>query len=161
MLCVRVIIVRQSSQSPPPACEFHVCPLRRRSRWWRCCVVLAGCSLFHRGKKGDPTATRCRSSSSTSTASKRCEAATTISPTRSYERLIARFPFGPYTEQAQIELAYAQYKDDKPDDAYSTINRFIKTYPTQKHIDYAYYLRGLINFDRTGRHASSATSART
>jgi len=68
---------------------------------------------------------------------------------RSFERLIARFPFGPYTEQSQINLAYAQYKNGKPDDAYSTINRFIKTYPTHKHIDYAYYLRGLINFNRT------------
>src|SRR5512146_2058774 len=67
---------------------------------------------------------------------------------RYYERLIARFPFGPYTEQATLELAFAQYKVDKPEDAYSTINRFIKTYPTQKHIDYAYYLRGIINFDR-------------
>ena len=67
-----------------------------------------------------------------------------------YERLIARFPFGPYTEQSQLELAYAQYKNDNPDDAYSTINRFIKTYPAAKHIDYAYYLRGLINFNRSG-----------
>ena len=68
---------------------------------------------------------------------------------KSYERLIARFPFGPYTEQAQLELAYAQYKDHKEEEAYSSVNRFIKTYPTHKHIDYAYYLRGLINFDRT------------
>jgi outer membrane protein assembly factor BamD len=65
-----------------------------------------------------------------------------------FQRLIARFPFGPYTEQATMELAYAQYKDAKNEDAYSTINRFIKTYPTQKHVDYAYYLRGVINFDR-------------
>jgi outer membrane protein assembly factor BamD len=64
------------------------------------------------------------------------------------QRLIARFPFGPYTEQATLDLAYAQYKTDKPEDAYATINRFIKTYPTHKHIDYAYYLRGVINFDR-------------
>ncbi|MBU6200172.1 MAG: outer membrane protein assembly factor BamD [Xanthomonadaceae bacterium] len=64
------------------------------------------------------------------------------------QRLIARFPFGPYTEQATLDLAYAQYKDDKREDAYSTINRFIKTYPAQKHVDYAYYLRGVINFDR-------------
>ncbi|HET7929832.1 MAG TPA: outer membrane protein assembly factor BamD, partial [Rhodanobacteraceae bacterium] len=67
-----------------------------------------------------------------------------------YQKLIARFPYGEYNEQSQIELAYAQYKDDKPEDAYSTINEFIKTFPTQKHIAYAYYLRGLINFDRTG-----------
>lgn len=67
---------------------------------------------------------------------------------RTFNRLVARFPFGPYTEQAQIDQAYAQYRMNKPDDAYSTINRFIKTYPTHKHVDYAYYLRGLINFDR-------------
>lgn len=65
-----------------------------------------------------------------------------------YQRLIARFPFGPYTEQSSIELAFAQYKSGKNEDAYSTINRFIKTYPTQKHVAYAYYLRGVINFDR-------------
>lgn len=65
-----------------------------------------------------------------------------------FSRLIARFPFGEYTEQAQLDQAYSQFKMNKPDDAYSTINRFIKTYPAQKHIDYAYYLRGLINFDR-------------
>jgi outer membrane protein assembly factor BamD len=67
---------------------------------------------------------------------------------KTFLRLVARFPFGPYTEQAQLEQAYAQYKMNKPDDAYSTVNRFIKTYPTHKHVDYAYYLRGLINFDR-------------
>jgi outer membrane protein assembly factor BamD len=65
-----------------------------------------------------------------------------------FQRLNARFPFGPYSEQAQLDLAYVQYKGNKPDDAYSAINRFIKTYPAQKHIDYAYYLRGMINFDR-------------
>lgn len=65
-----------------------------------------------------------------------------------FSRLIGRFPFGAYSEQSQINLAYAQYKSYKNDDAYSTINRFIRTYPTHKNIDYAYYLRGLINFDR-------------
>jgi outer membrane protein assembly factor BamD len=69
--------------------------------------------------------------------------------TKAFQRLIARFPSGEYNEQAQLELAYSQYKDNQPDDASSTINRFIKTYPTHKHVDYAYYLRGLINFDRT------------
>ena len=69
--------------------------------------------------------------------------------TKAYQRLIARFPSGDYNEQAQLDLAYSQYKDNQPDDALSTVNRFIKTYPTNKHVDYAYYLRGLINFDRT------------
>ena len=68
---------------------------------------------------------------------------------KSYQRLIARFPSGEYNEQSQLDMAYAQFKDNKPDDALSTVNRFIKTYPSNKHVDYAYYLRGLINFDRT------------
>jgi outer membrane protein assembly factor BamD len=67
---------------------------------------------------------------------------------RYYKRLIARFPFGRYTEQAELELAFAQYKGSASEEALSTINRFIRTYPTHPHIDYAYFLRGLINFNR-------------
>lgn len=67
---------------------------------------------------------------------------------RYYQRLIARFPFGLYTEQAQLELAFAQYRGGKPDEAISTIDRFLKTYPTHAKADYAQYLRGVVNFDR-------------
>ena len=63
-------------------------------------------------------------------------------------RLTGRFPFGPYTEQAQLDLAYAQYKQGKHEDATSTLDRFIRTYPTHPAIDYAYYLRALNGFDR-------------
>jgi len=65
-----------------------------------------------------------------------------------YKRLISRFPYGPYTEQAQLDLIYAQYKDGKFDDATSTVERFIRTYPTQRHVDYAFYMKALINFNR-------------
>ncbi len=67
---------------------------------------------------------------------------------RYYTRLVARFPFGPYAEQAQLEGAYALYKVGKPEDATSAIDRFIRTYPRHAHIDYAYYLKAVINFDR-------------
>ena len=67
-----------------------------------------------------------------------------------HKRLIARFPFGKYNEQAQLELAYAYYKQHKPEDAVSAIDRFIKLYPTHEKIPYAYYLRGLTNFTREG-----------
>lgn len=63
-------------------------------------------------------------------------------------RLTGRFPFGPYTEQAQLDLAYAQYKQGKHEDATSTLDRFIRTYPTHPAIDYAFYLRALNGFDR-------------
>lgn len=111
-------------------------------------AALAGCSLFHRGKKGDPLDTL-PVEQLYQHGVDALEAGNNDLAARSFERLVARFPFGPYTEQSQINLAYAQYKDGKSDDAYSTINRFIKTYPTHKHIDYAYYLRGLINFNRS------------
>jgi outer membrane protein assembly factor BamD len=52
--------------------------------------------------------------------------------TKAYQRLIARFPSGPYNEQAQLDLAYSQYKDNQPDEAYSTVNRFIKTLSDQQ-----------------------------
>lgn len=68
--------------------------------------------------------------------------------TRYYQRLIARFPYGSYTEQAQLELAYAQHRNNQPEDALSTINRFIRTYPAHQNVAYAYYLKALINFER-------------
>jgi outer membrane protein assembly factor BamD len=112
-------------------------------------VALAGCSLFHRGKKGDPMDTLPVEQLFQQGVSA-MEGGNYDFAGRSFQRLIARFPFGPYTEQSQLDLAYVQFKSDKPEDAYSTVNRFIKTYPTHKHVDYAYYLRGLINFSRSG-----------
>ncbi|MFT3762470.1 MAG: outer membrane protein assembly factor BamD [Pseudoxanthomonas sp.] len=65
-----------------------------------------------------------------------------------YRQLIAQYPYGPYTEQAQMETAYAQYKSGKLEDTVSTIDRYIRTYPTQANIPYMYYLRGLANSSR-------------
>ncbi|MCB1609879.1 MAG: outer membrane protein assembly factor BamD [Xanthomonadales bacterium] len=67
---------------------------------------------------------------------------------RYYRRLVARFPFGQYSEQAQLELAYCQYKNGDDEEALATINRFLKSYPTHPKVDYALFLRGLVNFDR-------------
>lgn len=66
-----------------------------------------------------------------------------------FRQLIAQYPYGPYTEQALMETAYAQYKAGKMDDAVSTIDRFIRTYPTQRNVPYMYYLRGLSNSGRS------------
>ena len=65
-----------------------------------------------------------------------------------YRRLSTRYPFGRYTEQAQLELAYAYHKGGRPEAALSTADRFIRTYPTHPNVDYAYYLRGLTNYDQ-------------
>jgi outer membrane protein assembly factor BamD len=65
-----------------------------------------------------------------------------------YKRLVAQYPYGPYTEQALVETAYAQFKRGSNEDAISTIDRFIRTYPTHRNIAYLYYLRGLVNSNR-------------
>ena len=65
-----------------------------------------------------------------------------------FRKLIAQYPYGPYTEQALMETAYAQYKSGKMEDAVSTIERFLRTYPTQRNVPYMYYLRGLANSQR-------------
>jgi outer membrane protein assembly factor BamD len=67
---------------------------------------------------------------------------------QSFKRLVAQYPYGPYTEQALIETAYAQYKAGRHDEAISSIDRFIRTYPTHRNIAYLYYLRGLVNSSR-------------
>jgi len=63
-----------------------------------------------------------------------------------YEKVGARYPHSRYAQQAQIELAYAYYKDDEPEFALAEIKRFIKTYPKHPNIDYMYYLRGMVVF---------------
>ena len=67
-----------------------------------------------------------------------------------YETLESRFPFGNYAMQAQIDVAYAYFKFDEPDSAITAIDRFIKLHPRHPSVDYAYYLKGLVNFERGG-----------
>lgn len=64
-----------------------------------------------------------------------------------FDTLQSRYPYGRYAQQAQLETAYAYYKDGEPDQAMTTIDRFIKQYPNNPYVDYAYYLKGLINFN--------------
>ncbi|MCP4187157.1 MAG: outer membrane protein assembly factor BamD [Gammaproteobacteria bacterium] len=73
-----------------------------------------------------------------------------ITAIEQYENLESRFPFGKYATQAQLDVAYAYYKFDEPESAIAAVERFIKLNPRHETVDYAYYLRGLINFDRGG-----------
>jgi outer membrane protein assembly factor BamD len=64
-----------------------------------------------------------------------------------YQKLEARYPHGRFAQQAQLEIAYAYYKDDKPAEAIAAAERFMKLHPNHPNVDYAYYLRGLANFN--------------
>ncbi|MDA1117264.1 MAG: outer membrane protein assembly factor BamD [Proteobacteria bacterium] len=62
------------------------------------------------------------------------------------QKLEARYPYGRYAQQAQLEIAYAYWKDRERASAIAAAERFIKLYPNHDSVDYAYYLKGLINF---------------
>jgi len=64
-----------------------------------------------------------------------------------FEKLEARYPFGRYAQQAQIETAYAYYKVGDASSALAACDRFIKLHPNHPNIDYMYYLKGLVNFN--------------
>src|SRR5689334_11392890 len=62
------------------------------------------------------------------------------------EKLEARYPYGRYAQQAQLEVAYANWKDGERASAVAAADRFIKLYPNHPNVDYAWYLKGLVNF---------------
>jgi outer membrane protein assembly factor BamD len=64
-----------------------------------------------------------------------------------YQKLESRYPYGRFAQQAQLEIAYAHYKDDEPALAVAAADRFIKLHPNHPNVDYLYYLKGIANFN--------------
>ena len=86
--------------------------------------------------------------------------------------LDSRYPFGPLSHQVQLDLIYAYYKSNKTDECLATIDRFIRLNPNHSDVDYAIYMRGLVNqgsdsnffqdmvgIDRSDRDATQARDA--
>ncbi len=63
-----------------------------------------------------------------------------------FDTLEARFPYGRYAQQAILESGYSNYRAGESAAAVSACDRFIRTYPNSPNVDYAYYLKGLVNF---------------
>ena len=66
-----------------------------------------------------------------------------------YEKLEGRAAGTPLAQQAQLDKAWAQYKTNEPIQAIATLDRFIKLHPASPALDYALYLKGLVNFNDT------------
>jgi outer membrane protein assembly factor BamD len=64
-----------------------------------------------------------------------------------FEKLEARYPYGSYAQQAQLDIAYAYFKDNDATNAVTACDRFIKLHPNHPNVDYAFYLKGLVNFN--------------
>lgn len=63
-----------------------------------------------------------------------------------FQSLEARYPFSPYALQGQLDMAYAYFRNNRPEEAISEADRFIRFNPTHPNVDYAYYIKGLSNF---------------
>lgn len=66
-----------------------------------------------------------------------------------YEKLEGRAAGTVLAQQAQLDKAWAQYKTNEPVQAIATLDRFIKLHPASPALDYAFYLKGLVNFNDT------------
>jgi outer membrane protein assembly factor BamD len=67
---------------------------------------------------------------------------------RIYEALMARYPFAAETRQARLDVIYAYYKAGESESAIDAADTFIRENPTHPRIDYAWYLKGLTDFER-------------
>jgi outer membrane protein assembly factor BamD len=110
-------------------------------------ALVTGCSIF--GDKQDITkdwsAARLYSAAKERLENKDYEKAIEY-----YEKLEARYPFGPHSQQAQLDIAYAYYRNDQSASAVAAADRFIKLHPRHPNVDYAYYIKGLANYLKTG-----------
>ena len=65
-----------------------------------------------------------------------------------YEALMARYPFAAETRQSRLDVIYAYYKAGESESAIDAADTFIRENPTHPRIDYAWYLKGLTDFER-------------
>lgn len=67
---------------------------------------------------------------------------------RYYEALDAMYPFSEYSQQGLLDSIYAYYENDDTALAAATADRYIHLYPRSANVDYAYYMKGLADFDQ-------------
>jgi len=118
-------------------------------------VTLSSCSQINKLKEKEENATAKRTSGYSANklfqdARASLKAKNYELAIKQYEQLEAKYPLGRYAQQSLLEQAYAYYKYEEPDTALDTIDRYMRVYPRSPRMDYALYIRGLINFTRGG-----------
>lgn len=66
---------------------------------------------------------------------------------KDFDALEARFPYGEYTDKAQLALIHAYANSDDDGAALAAADRFIRVHPRHPNVDFAYYMKGVIYFD--------------
>lgn len=128
--------------------------------------VLSACS------SSQPDYSKIPESELFSKAHKEIKSGTLKNATTLFEQMDKIYPFGPYSEQVQLDLIYSYYKTSEYSLAIASIDRFLKLNPTHPNVDWVIYMRGLCNMimddnqiqswfgvDRSSRDQSYATAA--
>jgi len=68
---------------------------------------------------------------------------------KAYEQLTARYPFTDEARQARLDLIYAYYRQGESESATDAAETFIRENPAHPRVDYAWYVKGLVDFERT------------
>jgi outer membrane protein assembly factor BamD len=68
---------------------------------------------------------------------------------KQYEALTARFPFSDESRQARLDLIYVYYRKGENESATDAAEQFLRENPTHPRVDYAWYMKGLIDFEKT------------
>ena len=124
----------------------NVCIYKLRSLALLAALLVSGCGLFGGAKENDPTKDWSVSKLYSEARSLLMER-NYSDAVKMYEKLEARYPYGRYAQQAQLEIAYAHFKDNESALAIAAAERFIKLHPNHPSVDYAYYVKGLANFN--------------
>lgn len=65
-----------------------------------------------------------------------------------FEGLDALYPFSDYSQQAQLDIIYAYYQAGDDASTSAAAERYIHLYPRAPHVDYAYYMKGVADFEQ-------------
>lgn len=109
------------------------------------CFFVSACSWFGGDEKRLPDIPEQQLYDEAITALEQQEYETAV---EKLQMLEARYPFGRYSEQAQLELIFAYHKNFEPEAARAAADRFIRLHPSHENIDYAHYLKGLTAFEQ-------------
>ncbi len=105
-------------------------------------LLFAGCSSNKADETRDWPAERIYNAARTELGKKKYKKAIEY-----YQKLDARYPYGPLAQQGKLDITYAYWKNDEPALALAASDRFIREHPNHLNVDYAYYLKGRINFN--------------
>ena len=105
-------------------------------------ITMAGCSTTSDDKSANWSPNRLYAEAKDEMKSGSYDKATLL-----LEKLEGRAAGTPLAQQAQLEKAYAHYRASEPAQALSTIERFMRLHPASPAIDYALYLKGVVNFN--------------